>query len=319
MSDINKPEPCRQMHAKVSTIIPAYNAEQTIREAIDSALGQEFDGHQEVIVVDDGSTDSTAAVLVEYGTEIRVVSRPNGGPAAGRNAGVAASTGDYLAFLDSDDIWMPGKLKAMVAVLERNSRASLAFSEYINIGEDKAEFEESSIGHAPSMEEMMIGRPPIIPSTWVLPREMFERSGGFSEAFRGAGLEDSWMVILLRELGEFEYVPERFTLYRPGESSKIADKYGRGLSIFIALARERYGSGSAALVRNAKDLQCRWMLSKVAYLMNRGDRPAALRTLADIARLRPSYFLSAEFLNRLFLSQNLKRFRELTVGTSRPL
>ena len=139
---------------KVSTIIPAYNAERTIARAIDSALSQDCEGH-EVVVVDDGSTDSTAAILEKYGSQILVIAQCNGGPSAARNAGVRRSTGRYLAFLDADDIWLPGKLKTMVSALERYPLASLAFSEYRNIDENGTECDESLIGHAPSWKNSM--------------------------------------------------------------------------------------------------------------------------------------------------------------------
>src|SRR5215471_276245 len=136
--------------ARVSTVIAAYNAERTIAETIESALAQECDGH-EVVVVNDGSTDSTATILTGYGDRISIVTQSNRGAAAARNAGVAYSTGKYIATLDSDDLWLPGKLQTMVAALERNAGASLAFSEYAKIDDHGVEFGESMIGHAPTM------------------------------------------------------------------------------------------------------------------------------------------------------------------------
>ncbi len=300
------------MSAKVSTIVPAFNAERTIARAIDSALAQRFEGH-EIIVVNDGSTDSTAATLKNYGNRVRVITRPNGGLSAARNAGADQSNAEYIALLDSDDIWLPGKLRTMISALERNPLASLGFGEYGNINDFDIECGGSSIGHAPTMKELMVkALPAIVPSTWVMRRKVLERTGGFCEAFKGAGgFDDSWMLLLLHELGDFEYVSEKLTLYRIGDSSKSADKYGRGLPIFIDLVKKRYGSRGKALIRNAKNLQCRWMLSKVAHQMNSGDRRAALATLRRIARLRPAYFLSSELRLRLILPQNQKRVRDL--------
>jgi glycosyltransferase involved in cell wall biosynthesis len=297
---------------KVSTVIAAYNAHRTIGETIDSALAQKCEGH-EIVVVDDGSTDSTAAILSAYGSQIRVVTQLNGGAAAARNTGVAHARGRYVAFLDSDDLWMPEKLRTMVAALERNPRASLAFSEYVNFTETGVDCGGSSLGHAPSKEELMdTWIPPILTSTWVIPRETFERSGGFCEAFRGGqGFEDSWLLLLLRELGEFEYIPDRLTRYRIAATGESADKYAHALPTFITLVKKRYGERGNALIRNAKNLQCRWLLCKIAHQMDAGDRVGTLKTLARIAKLRPAYFLSSEFTERLFLPQNRKRLREL--------
>src|SRR5579863_2411026 len=95
----------------VSVIIPVFNGADTIAAAIDSALAQEFGGVLEVIVVNDGSTDATSSVLDAYRGHVTVLDRDNRGPAAARNAGVRASHGEYVAFLDADDIWMSGKLE----------------------------------------------------------------------------------------------------------------------------------------------------------------------------------------------------------------
>ncbi|MGZ5476756.1 MAG: glycosyltransferase family 2 protein [Thermoanaerobaculia bacterium] len=98
----------------ISVIIPTYNYASYVREAIDSAMEQSYPA-LEIIVVDDGSTDATAQVLSGYGDRIRVLRQKNQGVAAARNAGIAAARGDYLAFLDSDDIWKPRKLELQIA------------------------------------------------------------------------------------------------------------------------------------------------------------------------------------------------------------
>jgi glycosyltransferase involved in cell wall biosynthesis len=299
--------------AKVSTVIAAHNAAGTIADTLDSALAQDWADH-EILVVNDGSTDSTAAILERYRGRIRVVDQPNYGAAAARNAGAAHVSGKYVAFLDSDDQWFPRKLAAMVPALERNPTASLAFSEYLHVSETGVEYRASSLGHAPSMEEMMACLPPILTSTWVIPKVKFEQTGGFCAAFkRGQGFEDSWLLLQLRELGEFVYIPESLTHYRINDDCESADKYGHALSIFIALTRRRYGMRGKVLIRSAKNLQCRWMLSKIAHQMDREDRFGALRTLLRIARLRPAYLLSSELVQRLLLPQNMRRVRNLAL------
>jgi glycosyltransferase involved in cell wall biosynthesis len=311
------------MSVEVSTIIPAYNAERTIVQAIDSALSQHCEGH-EVLVVNDGSTDSTAAILQKYGNRIQVITQHNGGASAARNAGCRRSIGRYLAFLDSDDVWLPGKLKTMVTALARNPLASLAFSDYTVIAEDGAECGESAFGDARALEQLMSERPlpaysfptGILPSTWMIPRQVFDRTGGFREEFPGQGCEDAWMLVLLRELGEFEYVPERLILHRAGDPISNPDKYAPALPIFISLVKERYGARGRQLIRNARNLHCRMTLSKAAHQMNNGDRLGAICSLVSIIRLRPAYFLGSEFLGRLVLPQNLKRVRDLAALTN---
>ncbi|HKU27790.1 MAG TPA: glycosyltransferase, partial [Candidatus Sulfotelmatobacter sp.] len=271
----------------------------------------------EVVVVNDGSSDSTARILSGYGDRIRIVTQPNRGAAAARNAAVMHSTGKYIAILDSDDLWLPHKLQIMIAALERNTGASLAFSEYSKIDDHGIEFGESTIGHSPTMNEMMTSLPPILTSTLVIPRHMFDRAGGFQEQFRAQGFEDSWLLLLLRELGEFEYLPGKLTRYRVSHDDEGADKYGGGLPTFVALVKKRYRARGKRLIKSAKNLQCRWMLSKVAHQMDGGDSLGAAVTLARIARLRPTYFLSSEFTGRLLLPQNLKRLGDFSALMSR--
>ena len=205
----------------VSTIIPVFNGERTIAQTIESALAQRYDNH-EIVIVDDGSTDATARILERYRDRFRIVNQNNRGAAAARNAGIAHSNGEYLAFLDSDDLFLPNKVAVMTAALRQNSAASLAFSEYGFIDGSGTEYRESAIGDVSSMPALMKKSPfPIAslsafiyPSTWLVPRRVLARTGGFNEAFKGAGYEDSWLLLLLRELGDFVYVPDKLTLYR---------------------------------------------------------------------------------------------------------
>ncbi|MGA8213423.1 MAG: glycosyltransferase family A protein [Candidatus Sulfotelmatobacter sp.] len=310
------------MSAEVSTIIPAFNAERTIVQAIDSALAQDCEDH-EVVVVNDGSTDATSAVLQKYSNRIQIITLPNRGASVARNAGVAGSTGRYLAFLDADDIWLPGKLEIMTSALKRNPLASLAFSDYSFIDDNGAACGELAFGHAFAIEELASERflpvfsfgTGILPSTWVIPRQVFERTGGFCEEFKRVdGFEDQWMLLLLRELGEFVYVPGKLTLYRVGESGKKADRYARGLPTFVAQVKRRYGKSGKGLIRDAKNVQCRRLLSKVAHQMNNKDRLGSIRTLARIARHRPAYFFGPEFTQRLLLRHNMKRLWDLVAA-----
>ncbi|MBV1799994.1 glycosyltransferase [Siccirubricoccus sp. G192] len=95
---------------RVSVIIPAYNAARSLPRTIDSVLAQTVPP-AEIIVVDDGSADETAAVAEAYGDRVRVIRKPNGGPASARNLGAREATGEWLALLDADDQWLPEKLE----------------------------------------------------------------------------------------------------------------------------------------------------------------------------------------------------------------
>lgn len=100
----------------ISAVIPAFNAEQYIGRAIDSALAQSRPV-DEIIVVDDGSTDGTAAVIAHYGDKVRYFYQDNAGASVARNTGIEAAQGDWIAFLDGDDEWLPGKIRLQTELL----------------------------------------------------------------------------------------------------------------------------------------------------------------------------------------------------------
>lgn len=105
---------------RVSVVIPAYNASRFVRGAVDSVLAQTW-SDLELIVVDDGSRDDTVDVLRTYGSRLRVLQQANSGPAQARNQGWQQASGEYVAFLDADDRWEPGKLQAQVALLDADA------------------------------------------------------------------------------------------------------------------------------------------------------------------------------------------------------
>jgi glycosyltransferase involved in cell wall biosynthesis len=98
----------------ISCIVPVFNGERYVKEALDSILAQTY-RPLEVLVADDGSTDETAAVVTPYGAPVRYLSQPNAGPAAARNLGLCAARGEFVAFLDADDLWHPEKLALQMA------------------------------------------------------------------------------------------------------------------------------------------------------------------------------------------------------------
>jgi glycosyltransferase involved in cell wall biosynthesis len=119
------------MNGLVTVLIPTYNRAYCLGRAIDSALAQTYP-HVEVVVVDDGSTDSTPdLVRTAYGSDprVRYLPKKNGGVSSARNHGLRAARGDYVAFLDSDDVWKPWKLQAQVASLERLPAAGMIWSD----------------------------------------------------------------------------------------------------------------------------------------------------------------------------------------------
>lgn len=114
----------------VSVIIPTYNNGRYVAETVRTVLSQTFTD-LEVIVVDDGSTDGTAEELAVFEGRIRYVRQQNGGPAKARNRGISASTGQYLAFCDADDLWLPTKVEKQVDFLNRHADHRMVYSDLL--------------------------------------------------------------------------------------------------------------------------------------------------------------------------------------------
>ena len=114
----------------VSVVMPAYNAQEHIRRAIDSVLGQ-TKTVDAIIVVDDGSTDSTVEIVSSYGSKVQLIRQQNAGPATARNAGIKAARSEWIAFLDADDEWLSEKIEKQSALLMRNRHLVWSSSNFI--------------------------------------------------------------------------------------------------------------------------------------------------------------------------------------------
>jgi glycosyltransferase involved in cell wall biosynthesis len=315
--------------SRVSVVIPVFNAAASISGAIASVLEQRFDGdleagdEVEVIVVNDGSTDVSAEILRGFGERIRVIDQPNRGAAAARNAGAAAAHGDYLAFLDADDLWLPNKLAATIPVLERNPAVVLVFSDALPVDASGAAVGESYVtsacAHAPTMAEMLERWWPIIPSTAVMRAATFHACGGFVEEFRSAAYEDPYLFLVAREHGEFAYVPERLVRYRCESPSVRMEKYLRYREVFIRRVRERYGAAARGLIRGTRRAYASALGYEGLIAMRSGDRLEARRYFASALREQPLDLKTALRFARTYLPAKLARALSGRTGGSAPV
>ena len=114
----------------LSVVIPAYNNASTLAEAIASVRSQDVPC-PEIIVVDDGSSDATNQVIDDLaGHDLRLIRQPNGGPGAARNTGITAARGEWIAFLDGDDLWLPSKLELQLAAIWKDPNVALLFHRF---------------------------------------------------------------------------------------------------------------------------------------------------------------------------------------------
>ncbi len=169
------------MTASISVVIPCYNAAAFLREAIDSALGQTRPA-DEIIVVDDASTDDSVAVALSYGDRIRLLRSPNAkgtGHGATANRGIMASRGDYIAFLHADDIWKPQHLEKVAGLLDQWPEAGVAFGRMKRFGSSDDDFPYNAARNPPQDAFATIMRTTVLmPSCAVVRRTTAAEIGG---------------------------------------------------------------------------------------------------------------------------------------------
>lgn len=188
---------------KVSVIIPTFNRSQLISESIDSVFSQTYKNF-EIIIIDDGSTDNTKKVIEyyikTYGDKIRYFYQDNQGAASARNKGLDVARGEYIAFLDTDDIWLPKKLEKQVNILDECKEISLVYSnviiindhnKVINSGLCKRNFLSGKVYEKTLLWRVGCGSPP----TWLVRKKCFDEIGKFDPDFVMA--HDRDMIIRL--------------------------------------------------------------------------------------------------------------------------
>jgi glycosyltransferase involved in cell wall biosynthesis len=195
----------------VSVVIPAYNAEPFLEDCIRSILAQTHPV-QEIILVDDGSTDRTREIASSFGGPVRVLQQRQGGPARARNLGATEATGEWIAFLDADDMWQPDKIALQLDAFERIPDAVLCYTGLLALKLDgaKVPVEPPTLQYVDEM--LRLTNPGIPPSSVMVRRETLIEVGGFSEVQRGCEDWDMWFR--LRKMGRFSIVPAPVTIYR---------------------------------------------------------------------------------------------------------
>ena len=290
----------------ISVIIPVYNGDNTIAAAIESALGQTFPA-VEIIVVDDGSTDATGAILERYRSRIAVVSEANQGFCGARNVGIARSHGEHIALLDADDTWRPDKLEKSLAMLASSPNVVLVYTDVVNqdtAGRDLGTSPiDASTAHAPTLDEMLSRLWPIMPSTVVMRRDAYEKCGRFVEGFS----EDMDFWIRIREQGEFLYIPEKLTRFTVGPLyPKVLRRDNRG-ELFLSAIRSRYGARADGVIRSYTQHKVRILRNTGLAELRKGNRAGArqclVRSLAYDRRAFKTYLRIA----RTFLPMSLVR------------
>jgi glycosyltransferase involved in cell wall biosynthesis len=218
--------------APVTVVIPTYNSGRFVTEAVDSVLSQTLPP-AEVVVVDDGSTDDTAARLACYSSRVRYIHQPNGGVASARNRGLQEARAEAIAFLDSDDVWHPSKLEAQVGLLRaRPDLGLLGTRSYPWPGETAPTMGPHRV--VPVEWEGLIVKNVFVTSSVVVLRDALERVGGFDTRLQVAEDHDLW--IRIAESTRAGYLDMPLTGYRntPASLSKQARRMETGMLQILA-------------------------------------------------------------------------------------
>ncbi len=191
----------------ISCIIPVYNGEDYLGEAIESVLQQSWKA-LEIVVSDDGSTDGSREVARSYGTSIRLIAADNAGHAAARNRGIAASSGELLAFLDADDRWHPGKLALQMERFRQRPETDIIVGLVQNFWDEGLGHEEERFqGHR--ILQPIMG---YVPGVMLAKREAFATVGPFNETLAHADAME-WFI-RCREKGLVVEALQEVLLYR---------------------------------------------------------------------------------------------------------
>lgn len=221
---------CEQKKKKVevSVIIPTYNRGWIIKESIDSVFSQTFDAY-ELIVVDDGSDDNTSEILDSYGDKLRIIRQANQGVSAARNRGIIASAAEFIALLDSDDLWLPEKLDRQMSFFRNNPDAVICQTQEIwirngkRVNPCKHHKKLSGMIFEPSLNLCLVS-----PSAVMFKRELMDMVGFFDESFPACEDYDLWLRVSLAY--PVYLIDEALIIKRGGHSDQLSrnpmlDKY----------------------------------------------------------------------------------------------
>lgn len=209
---------------QISVIIPTFNRAQEVDRALQSVFKQSFKPH-EIIVVDDGSTDETAKLIKQcYTGSVRYVYQSNSGVSRARNRGVSCAQGNWIAFLDSDDEWLPEKLLRQISSLSENPSISFCHTDEIWIRHGK----RINPMHKHRKQggwiyEKCLPLCVISPSSVLIKKDIFETLGGFDESLPACEDYDYWLRYCCRY--PVLFVEEPLLIKHGGHSDQLSKKY----------------------------------------------------------------------------------------------
>ncbi len=250
----------KEEHELVSVVIPVFNRARLVSKALDSVMAQDYP-HLEVIVVNDGSTDDISDVLSSAGERIQVITTPNRGVSAARNAGISKSRGRFVALLDSDDTWTEDKISTQMEFFSQNPDALICQTEEIWIRNGRRvnpgvrHKKPSGLIFEPSLHLCLVS-----PSAVMMKKHLFDLAGMFDETFPVCEDYDLWLRISAAGIPIY-LIDRPCTIKTGGHDDQLSkthsqDKY-RIRSILKLLESKKLSGRQAAAAEKVLEEKCR--------------------------------------------------------------
>ena len=296
----------------VTAIIPAFNAEASLARAVESVLAQTLPPN-EIIVVDDGSTDDTRGQVERFGDKVRYIRQENSGPGAARNTGIQAAKSSWIAFLDSDDEWFPSRLSSQIDLVQRNPKLAWCGGNAVNNNQGEETFRSNpdkairGLGGKEMFDHYLlaVGEGHIIEATntFLIRKDVFDAVGLFDPTFLRAEDSDMWCRIAFK-FPKFGYVTKplaRFhldvrnpILHERRTKAKDGKVFRRLVDKLMPLAAE---AGCAAQF----DRYAAWLLKEsLLQTIYHGHKEDARDTVKRFGHLFPKYMTYGTYLATVF-------------------
>ena len=271
----------------VSVITPTFNRAAFLGAAIESVLAQSYP-HFEHIIVDDGSTDDTPTLMKRYLTDnrVRYLRQPNQGQSVARNLAIEHSSGEFICFLDSDDVWFPDKLRHQTALFQQHPEVGVIYGDYVFIDEHGNPLDLKNMPRFSGRVTAKLLHDNFISMNTTMARAVLIRdAGGFAPEDRLSEDYGLWLRVSIRS--EFLYVPRRWARYRvmPNQlsSQTIPRLYSNVRLLEDFLKHESHGL-SAAEIRRGRG---QFLIRKARTLSANGHAVAAFRALGAAIAIAP--------------------------------
>lgn len=207
----------------VSVVISTYNRSDYVGDTVESVINQTYP-NIDLIVVDDGSTDGTGEIIRRFGDKVRYVWQENAERASARNHGLRLAKGEFIAFLDSDDLWMPDKIEQAVKFLRANPRFGLVYTDYVQIDGEGRELRVVRVGGPSGRVTEALLKRSFVPFGAHLSRtSLIKEINGFVEDRQMSGSEDWEMWVRLSLRTEFAYDPRALSKIRTHAANTMGD------------------------------------------------------------------------------------------------